>query len=123
MLCVIGLGLLSRANLCALPRFITAYAGDTLWALLVMLGLGFFSPKISTARAACYAALFSLCIELSQLYHTPWLDALRTNRLAALVLGQGFLWSDLLCYAVGIGLGTALERLCVPQGSNLDLQD
>ena len=59
-------------------------------------------------RSVC---LFALVIETSQLFHTPWLDALRANRFAALVLGQGFLWSDLLCYAVGIALGVVMERL------------
>jgi hypothetical protein len=111
ILLVICLGLLSRSKRIPLPAFIAAYAGDTLWALLVFLGFGWLSPAHSTIRIALYAAVFSLGIELSQLYHTPWLDALRANRLAALVLGQGFLWSDLVCYAVGIVLGVVLEQM------------
>lgn len=111
ILLVICLGLLSRSNHIPLPAFIATYAGDTLWALLVFLGFGWLFPAYSTIRVALYAAAFSLGIELSQLYHTPWLDALRTNRLAALVLGQGFLWSDLVCYAVGVTLGILLERV------------
>ena len=42
---------------------------------------------------AVTAGLFSLTVELSQLYHAPWIDELRQIRLAALLLGQGFLWS------------------------------
>lgn len=112
ILLVICLGLLSRSKQFPLPAFIATYAGDTLWALLVFLGFGWLFPSHSTIRVVLYAAAFSLSIELSQLYHTPWLDALRANRLAALVLGQGFLWSDLVCYAVGITLGVLLERMC-----------
>lgn len=107
---MICLGLLSRSKHIPLPTFIAAYAGDTLWALLVFLGFGWLFPAHSAIRVAWYAGVFSLAIELSQLYHAPWLDELRANRWAALVLGQGFLWSDLVCYAVGIALGVVLEQ-------------
>ncbi len=110
-LLVLCLGLLSRSKHISLPAFIAAYAGDTLWALLVFLGFGWLFPAHSTIRVALYAAAFSFGIELSQLYHTPWLDALRANHFAALALGQGFLWSDLVCYAVGIMLGAVVEQL------------
>lgn len=119
---MICLGLLSRSNYIPLPTFIAAYAGDTLWALLVFLGFGWLFPAHPTFRVALYAAAFSLGIELSQLYHTPWLDALRANRLAALVLGQGFLWSDLVCYAVGIVLGVMLEQLVAQMNGKIPCQ-
>jgi hypothetical protein len=118
ILLVICLGLLSRSKQIPLPAFIAAYAGDTLWALLVFLAFGWLFPAHSSIQVALYAMAFSLGIELSQLYHSPWLDALRANRLAALVLGQGFLWSDLVCYAVGIGLGAVLEQLAKRVGGN-----
>ena len=57
------------------------------------------------------AAGFSLMIELSQLYHAPWIDAIRRTRLGGLVLGYGFLWSDLACYAVGVVCGAFAELL------------
>lgn len=41
----------------------------------------------------------------------PWLDALRHTRAGALALGQGFLWSDLACYAAGIAIGVFIERM------------
>lgn len=122
MLTVTGLGLLSRSHLISLPSFVALYAGDTLWALLVVLGLGFLCPRLAVPYVIFAAASFSLFIELSQLYHTPWLDALRNNRLAALVLGQGFLWSDLLCYTVGIGVGAAFELVRIRLSHTQDLQ-
>jgi hypothetical protein len=63
MLCVSGLGLLSRSRAIPLPHFILAYAGDLLWALLVFLGLGFLYPNLSMTRVALGAAAFSLFIE------------------------------------------------------------
>jgi hypothetical protein len=43
------------------------------------------------------------------LYHAGWIDAIRATRLGGLILGYGFLWSDLVCYAAGVGLGAILE--------------
>jgi hypothetical protein len=92
-----------------LPRFITDYAGDTLWATLVYLGILLLWPRLSVRHAAAGALGFSVLIELSQLFHPPWLDALRAHPLAALVLGRGFLVSDLFCYAAGVALGVGLD--------------
>ena len=68
-------------------------------------------PRVPTARLALGAAAFALAIELSQLYHAPWLDAVRATRPGALILGFGFLWSDLACYAVGIALAALIDCL------------
>ncbi|MGP0065688.1 MAG: DUF2809 domain-containing protein [Isosphaeraceae bacterium] len=105
-----GLGIGSRRFAGHLPGFIAAYAGDTLWALALFLLLGLIMPRIATRRLAALASLISLAVEVSQLYHAPWIDSIRQTRLGGLVLGFGFLWSDLICYAVGIALGAAIER-------------
>lgn len=54
---------------------------------------------------------FCAAIEASQLWQPIWLDELRKQPLVALVLGRGFLWSDLVCYAVGAGAAGAVEYL------------
>ena len=111
MLLVVALGLGSRTSAAAahLPRFLTAYAGDTLWASMAYLCLLFVWPRLSVSHAAAWALGISVLVELSQLLHTPWLDALRANPFAALVLGRGFLVSDLFCYAAGVALGAGLD--------------
>lgn len=108
---VIFLGLASRAKSVQpyLPDFISEYAGDTLWALTAFLGFRFLFPQLSTWRVATLAFGFAVCIELSQLYHAPWIDAVRRTRVGGMVLGFGFLWSDLACYAIGILCGISLE--------------
>ena len=52
----------------------------------------------------------SVAVEISQLYHAPWIDSIRQTTLAALILGFGFLWSDLVCYAAGVSLGILIGR-------------
>jgi hypothetical protein len=104
-----GLGIGSRRFAGHLPSFVATYAGDTLWALALFLLLGLIMPRVATARLAVAALILSLLVEVSQLYHAPWIDSIRQTKLGGLVLGFGFLWSDLGCYAVGIALGAALE--------------
>ncbi|GAB4025488.1 hypothetical protein GCM10028809_06560 [Spirosoma gilvum] len=94
--------------------FVKNYVGDALWALMVFLGFGILFRHWSTGRLALVAFFFSAGIEFSQLYHAPWIDHLRATRLGGLVLGFTFIWSDLICYAVGIGVGALAEHLLLP---------
>lgn len=105
-----ALGILSR-KVPGLPDFIGLYAGDTLWALMVFLGIAFLFKKLPTRYVVLMALVFAFGIEGSQLYHAPWIDALRATTLGGLVLGYGFLWSDLVCYTIGILLGGILDYL------------
>ena len=105
---VLLLGLASRRFLGEIP-FIKTYVGDVLWALMVFFGLAFTFNRWSTRAVALAALLFSFGIEVSQLYHAPWLDSLRTTRLGGLVLGFSFVWTDLLCYSVGVIIGIFAE--------------
>ena len=70
------LGISSRRFAAMLPGFIAAYAGDTFWALAAFLGIGLILPRISTCRVASLAMMFSVMIELSQLYQVRKIRAL-----------------------------------------------
>ena len=107
----IALGIGSRKYGGALPPFLAIYAGDTLWAMLVYALAGALAPRARLRTRAFCALIFAFAIEFSQLSKVEWLDAARQTRLGALVLGQGFLWSDLACYAAGIALGVLGELL------------
>lgn len=107
----VTLGLGSRRYSQTLPGFVASYAGDVLWASAAFLGIGLVLPRASTRTIAVLAMAFSLVVELSQMYHAPWIDSIRRATLGGLILGHGFLWSDLVCYAVGIALGASAESL------------
>lgn len=108
---VLMLGLLSRSPLVFLPPFIRAYSGDVLWALLVYLLIRWLRPPQPLYLSALLASLVALGIEISQLYHAPWIDMLRHTRIGGLILGFGFLWSDIACYACGITFGFVCEMI------------
>ena len=105
----IALGLASRAYASALPGVIGRYAGDVLWASMMFFLLALLWPRAATSRLAVAAFAIAVADELSQLYHAPWIDSIRATRLGALVLGQGFLWSDLVCYAIGVMLAALID--------------
>lgn len=105
---VMILGLLSR-KIENLPEIISSYSGDILWALMVFLIIEFIFNKKSTIFTISWAIIFSYSIEISQLYHAPWIDAIRNTTLGGLILGFGFLWSDLVCYTIGIIIGIIID--------------
>jgi len=49
------------------------------------------------------ALAFCCAVEFSQLWHTPWLNAVRRTTAGHLVLGSGFNARDLVAYAGGVG--------------------
>jgi anaerobic C4-dicarboxylate transporter len=111
VMAVIALGLLSRRFPQFLPAALGQSPGDALWALMVLLGFGCLFPRASTLALALASLGFSFAVEFSQLYHAPWIDAVRATRIGHLVLGNGFLWTDLVAYTVGVLVGVMLDRL------------
>jgi hypothetical protein len=110
---VIAAGLALRARMFPLPAFAIKYGGDSLWALMVFCGVGFLLRRASTARVGLIAFCISCGVEFSQLYHAPWIDAVRGTRLGGLALGSTFNWPDFLAYSVGVGVGVLAERAVI----------
>ena len=110
---VVVVGLATRGYPGQFPQVVAVYGGDTMWALAVFLLIGSLLPTWSACRVGVAACAVSLTVELSQLYHAPWLDAARGTRLGGLILGYEFLWSDLACYSAGVAIGVALDRLAL----------
>ncbi len=104
------LGLLIRKNGTYFPSFIATYAPDTLWAMMVFWIMGFLFPNKKTLTTNLYALLFSYGIEISQLYQAEWINSIRHTTLGGLILGFGFLWSDIVAYTIGILIGTGIEN-------------
>lgn len=111
MIIVMILGIASRSYGSYLHSLISKYAGDTLWALMVYLGFGFLFNKAKIRNLALASMTFSYLIEISQLYQGEWINSIRNTTLGALILGHGFLFSDLICYTIGILIGVVFEYL------------
>lgn len=106
---IMGAGLLSRKLTAYLPHIVNIYAGDSLWALMIFVSAGFSFPAWRTKMIGMFAIVFCYFIEFTQLYHAPWIDDIRKTALGGLILGYGFLWSDILAYSIGVGVGMSWE--------------
>jgi hypothetical protein len=103
---IIALGLLSR-RIPAIPQWI----GDVLWALMVYLIIRAILIAAPLKQVVFISLLFCFAIEFSQLYQAEWINNLRRTLPGRLILGQGFLWGDLLAYTLGVGLGYGLSQI------------
>jgi hypothetical protein len=107
----IFLGLFTRRNAAQLPPLIGDYAPDALWAVMMYWIAATCAPRWTPLRTAIVAVVICYLDEISQLYHAPWIDAIRATRLGGLVLGFVFVWSDIVCYTVGVACAMSLDWL------------
>ena len=98
---VVGLGLLSR-SWDAVPKIIYPYLGDYLYAIMWYLIVAIIFPDFHSWRVAFISLLICYGIEGSQLIQTNWMNQIRSYRIGGLILGYGFLWSDMVSYTLGV---------------------
>ena len=65
--------------------------------------LGFLARRVNSRT---WIGLFQF---VGQLYHAPWIDSVRQTTLGGLVLENGYLWTDLVCYSFWIATGSLTE--------------
>jgi hypothetical protein len=99
-LATIAVGLLVHFGGGALAPAVRDVVADALWAAMIVWWISAIWPAMGRRFLMAYAVC--VLVELSQLVHTPWLDAVRATRLGHLVLGSGFEARDLLAYAAGV---------------------
>lgn len=101
---VIIMGIASRKIDCV-PLFL----GDTLYAVMVYFGVRMFFINFDFKKSALLAIVFCFSIEFLQLYDAEWLLTIRRTSLGHYALGQGFLWSDLGFYIIGVLTAFSIE--------------
>lgn len=104
-LLVVLLGILSRKT-----EDIPLFIGDGLYAVMVYFGFRMIFIHANRFFKIALPLLFCVLIELQQLYNAEWIVSLRNTTFGHYVLGQGFLWSDLVCYAFGIVIAFFIDK-------------
>ena len=108
------LGILSR-KITDIPLF----TGDVLYAVLIYIGFRFLLIDLKKATSLPLSLLFCFSIEILQLVQIDWLIAIRKTTLGHYILGEGFLWSDLLCYIIGTLIAFLIDwKFIKTQNSN-----
>ena len=106
IIAAIILGLLSR-HISGIPLFI----GDVLWATMIYFGFRFLFIAKPVKFIVILSLVFCYAIEFSQLYQAPWINNIRHTVIGGLILGEVFLWGDMLSYTAGVAIGVAIEVL------------
>jgi hypothetical protein len=96
----------------SLPNWVSFWLGDFLFGVLLFWATMIFFAPANKRKIAIFLIIYCSVVELSQLYHTVWLDALRKTTLGGGILGHHFQWSDLLAYAGGIFFAYVLDKQC-----------
>ena len=109
----VGLGLVVAAGVLSrcfpLPGVLAEHTGDALYATAAFCLFAWIRPDLRTRSLAVAALLFAWAIEAMQAVDWPWLAGLRSSRLCALLLGQGFSWVDVVAYAIGALAGVVVD--------------
>lgn len=113
ILLVLILGILSR-KITGIPLFI----GDVLYAVLIYFGFRFLIMDSKKSTSLLLSLLFCFDIEILQLVQIDWLLAIRKTTLGHYILGEGFLWLDLLCYVIGNFTAYYFDKLFLSSGIN-----
>lgn len=102
---IIALGILSRKI-----AFIPLWIGDFLYAVMIYFLVRIFLPFKKAFSIFLLSLFICYCIEFLQLYQAEWMIELRKTLFGRYVLGQGFLWSDILAYTFGASFAFILEK-------------
>ena len=84
---------------------------DVMYATMMYFGLRFLLVHWKLQTNFALSLSFCFLIEISQLFQYDWLLELRKTTFGKYVLGQGFLWSDLVCYIFGSTLAYFTDNL------------
>lgn len=95
------LALATRSHHQWFPPLIVQYGGDIIWAGMFLFFLRMIFLHITLWKLALINYALGAADEFSQLYRAPWANAVRATTIGRLLFGAGFLWSDILCYAIG----------------------
>ena len=105
----IAAGLAVHVGGSALSPALRDVLGDALWAIMLFWWVSVLVPSGSTMFRGSLALAGCFAVELSQLLHTPVLDAIRRTTAGHLVLGSGFDPRDLMAYTGGVIAAVIVE--------------
>ena len=81
-------------------RFIRPVFGDFLVVIFMYYAVAAFI-RLSKIWLAAGVLLFAYAVEIGQYYNLVYHLGLKGNRLAEVIIGMGFTWTDMLAYTLG----------------------
>ena len=105
------LALATRSHHERFPHLVVVYGGDIIWSGMFVFFLRIFFTKPALWKLAVINYALGVVDEFSQLNQGPFMLYLRSFTFGRLMLGVGFLWSDILCYAIGTLIGFCIALM------------
>jgi hypothetical protein len=96
-----------------LPAPVVKYGGSVLWGTMVFFLVAMVAGGQLRRNIMLISISIAVGVELFRLVHTPWLEDFRLTMAGALLVGRVFSWWNMLAYAVGIGIGMAVDRFAM----------
>lgn len=110
ILVIVPLGLATKFYRGPGQEWLNNSFGGIPYEIFFVLLVVFIWPQLSALRAALAVCLATCLLEFLQLWHPPFLEAIRATLLGRLLLGNTFQWSDIPYYFIGSFLGWAWVR-------------
>lgn len=88
--------------------FVRPNFGDVLVVMLIYCFVKSFL-KVKVWAAALFVLLFAFTIEFFQYLNVVEKLGLQSSKIARIILGTSFSWSDILCYMIGIVVVISVE--------------
>lgn len=79
--------------------------GGVLYEMFWCLVAAFFLPKAETRAIALWVFVVTCILEILQLWHPSFLEAVRSTFIGRTLIGTSFAWTDIPHYAIGCWLG------------------
>lgn len=107
----IAVGLIVHKLRGAIPPAPRDIAGDALWAAMMFWIVSFAAPAAHLSARAVVALGIAFGVEISQMYPSAGIDALRSTTLGRLVLGTDFDARDLVSYSLGVAIAAGYDYM------------
>ena len=102
LISLVGIVLLIPLGLCSRHvSWIPEETGDALWTMMVFCLWRMILVKKNLQVVLLLSLIHSFLVEFSQMVRWSWLVSFRNTFVGHMMLGQGFLWIDLLAYLIG----------------------
>jgi hypothetical protein len=81
---------------------------EIFWCLVIFL----IVPKLKPVNIAVGVFIVTCLLECLQLWHPPFLQAIRSDFIGSVIIGTSFVWSDFIYYILGSTIGWLwMERI------------
>jgi hypothetical protein len=101
LLVLVPVGFLTKEYSGPGRHFVNGYLGGVLYVVFWVWVVLLLRPRLRPARVAAAVLVITCLLEAAQLWHPPFLEAIRSTLVGRTLIGTTFSWGDFPCYVAG----------------------